>query len=113
MEKYWTITDVAQEADMSRQRLWDWINYKRLLPEPKAIRPGNPKRLFYTDAQIFNRPPTRQIAHKKFSAGQAIAGFDSLTPGDYVVHVDHGIGAFIGVERVNAGQGGRDCMVIR
>ena len=68
MKKYWTITDVAQEADMSRQRLWDWINYKRLLPEPKAIRPGNPKRLFYTDADAATM--LRKIAEIKKERGE-------------------------------------------
>jgi transcription-repair coupling factor (superfamily II helicase) len=70
------------------------------------------KRVIYTDAQIFNRPPTRQIGHKKFSAGQSIPSFDALAPGDHVVHIDHGIGAFLGIERVSAGGSSRDCMVL-
>ena len=71
------------------------------------------KRVVYTDAQIFNRQTTRQISHKKISTGQAIPSYDTLTPGDYVVHIDHGIGTFLGIERVSAGVSGRDCMVIQ
>ena len=70
------------------------------------------KRVIYTDAQIFNRRPTRQIGHKKISAGQSIPSFDALAPGDHVVHIDHGIGTFLGIERVSAGGASRDCMAL-
>jgi transcription-repair coupling factor (superfamily II helicase) len=70
------------------------------------------KRLYYTDIQLFNRQPTRQIVHKRARAGQALPSYDALSPGDYVVHVDHGIGRFLGVERVVAAGAGRDCMLI-
>jgi len=71
------------------------------------------RRVVYTDAQIFNRQPTRQIGRKKLSIGQSIPGFDALTPGDHIVHIDHGIGTFMGIERVSAGELSRDCMVLR
>ena len=70
------------------------------------------KRVIYTDAQIFNRQPTRQIGHKKFSAAQSIPSFDALAAGDHVVHIDHGIGTFLGIERVSTGETSRDCMVL-
>ena len=72
----------------------------------------NNKRAVYTDAQIFNRQPSRQIGRKKTSSGQSIPGFDALSPGDHVVHVDHGIATFLGVERVNMGNVSRDCMTL-
>jgi transcription-repair coupling factor (superfamily II helicase) len=71
------------------------------------------RRVVYTDAQIFSRQPTKQVSHKKISTGQSIPSYDALTPGDYVVHIDHGIGTFLGIERVSAGVNGRDCMVIQ
>jgi len=71
------------------------------------------KRVVYTDTQIFNRQVTKQIGHKKFSSGQAIPSYDALSPGDFVVHIDHGIAAFLGIERVSAGVAGRDCMVLQ
>jgi transcription-repair coupling factor (superfamily II helicase) len=70
------------------------------------------KRVVYTDAQIFNRVPTKQIGRKRTSASQALPSFDALSPGDYVVHVDHGIATFLGIDRVSAGGVGRDCMVL-
>jgi transcription-repair coupling factor (superfamily II helicase) len=70
------------------------------------------KRLYYSDVQIFNRPPTRQIVHKRMRQGQPLPSYDALSPGDFVVHVDHGIGRFLGVEHIVAGGAGRDCMLI-
>jgi transcription-repair coupling factor (superfamily II helicase) len=70
-------------------------------------------RVVYTDTQIFNRQVTKQIGHKKFSSGQSIPSYDALSPGDFVVHIDHGIGTFLGIERVSAGAAGRDCMVLQ
>jgi len=70
------------------------------------------KRLYYSDVQIFNRPPTRQIVHKRMRQGQPLPSYDALSPGDFVVHVDHGIGKFLGVEHIVAGGAGRDCMLI-
>jgi transcription-repair coupling factor (superfamily II helicase) len=70
------------------------------------------KRLYYTDLQIFNRQPTRQFVHRKARPGQALPSFDALSPGDFVVHIDHGIGRFVGIEHIVAGGAGRDCMVI-
>jgi transcription-repair coupling factor (superfamily II helicase) len=70
------------------------------------------RRLIYTDTQLFDRQPTRQVTHKKMKAGQAIPSYDSLSPGDFVVHIDHGIGRFVGIERIEAAGMARDCMVI-
>ena len=55
----------------------------------------------YTDHQIFNRyhrPSTKQ--REKKSGGMSIRDIKNLTPGDYVVHVDHGIGKFAGLKKI-------------
>jgi transcription-repair coupling factor (superfamily II helicase) len=70
------------------------------------------RRCIYTDVQLFNRQPVRPVIHKKLKAGQEIPSFDELSPGDFVVHIDHGIGRFIGIERVSLGEAERDCMII-
>lgn len=70
------------------------------------------RRLIYTDNQLFARP-MRRTRTKKYKSAQAIAHFDELSPGDYVVHIDHGIGRFVGVERVRTDATQRDCMVLQ
>ncbi len=69
------------------------------------------KLLIYSENQIFNRT-YRPIRTKKQKSGIPITGFDSLAPQDTIVHEDHGIGKFIGVERIQTGDTVSDCMVI-
>ncbi|MFP4228170.1 MAG: transcription-repair coupling factor [Salinivenus sp.] len=55
----------------------------------------------YTDHQIFNRyhrPSTKK--RKKYSGGMNLRDIKNLTPGDFVVHVDHGIGRFDGMRKI-------------
>ncbi|MDR3013000.1 MAG: transcription-repair coupling factor [Chitinispirillales bacterium] len=68
--------------------------------------------LVYTESQLLNRPYHRPIKTRKQKSGVPLTAFDQLAPGDTIVHVDHGIGRFIGVERVKAGDTVSDCMVI-
>ena len=55
----------------------------------------------YTDHQIFNRyhrPSTKK--RKKYQSGLSLRDIQNLTPGDFVVHVDHGIGKFAGMKKI-------------
>jgi transcription-repair coupling factor (superfamily II helicase) len=72
---------------------------------------GDNKLLVYSESQAFSRP-YRAAKVKKQKSGAAISGFDQLSPMDTVVHEEHGIGRFVGVERVKAGDTVSDCMVI-
>lgn len=55
----------------------------------------------YTDHQIFNRyhrPTARK--QKKHYGGLSLRELRDLSPGDFVVHVDYGIGRFAGMEKI-------------
>jgi transcription-repair coupling factor (superfamily II helicase) len=55
----------------------------------------------YTDHQIFNRyhrPSTKK--QKKYQGGLTVRDVQNLNPGDFVVHVDHGIGKFAGMKKI-------------
>ncbi len=55
-----------------------------------------------TDHEIFRR--ARRIRRgRRFRGGGAIETLSQLQPGDYVVHLDHGIGRFQGLQRVSVG----------
>jgi len=63
------------------------------------------KIVVFTDHQIFDRYYKYRV-QDKFSKSKALTlrELKTLQPGDYVTHVDHGIGRFAGLERVdNAG----------
>lgn len=66
----------------------------------------------YTDHQIFDRFHKYRI-RDKFSKSKALTlkELKSLQPGDYVTHVDYGIGRFAGMEKVDVG--GREQEAIR
>lgn len=55
----------------------------------------------YTDHQIFNRyfRPTSRKKRRK-SGGLSIRELKNLTPGDFVVHIDYGIGKFAGMHKI-------------
>jgi transcription-repair coupling factor (superfamily II helicase) len=55
-----------------------------------------------TDHEIFRR--ARKLRRgRRFRGGGAIESLSQLQPGDFVVHMDHGIGRFHGLERVAVG----------
>lgn len=65
--------------------------------------PGPAPVLVLTDHEIFQRShrPRRGRALHGMASLESIA---SLSPGDYVVHMDHGIGRYAGLERVTVGE---------
>jgi transcription-repair coupling factor (superfamily II helicase) len=64
----------------------------------------------YTDHDIFDR--YRRRRRRKFRGGARIASFEALAEGDYVVHINHGIGRYVGMTRVEADGRFIDCVVV-
>ncbi len=63
-----------------------------------------------TDAEIFNR--YRRRRRRVFKEGVVIEDFTSLKEGDYVVHIDHGIGRYVGLKRISVDDRERDCLTL-
>jgi transcription-repair coupling factor (superfamily II helicase) len=71
---------------------------------------GPPLLILLTDAEIFGyvkpqRPPRRR------AAGREVFLAD-LRPGDYVVHVEHGVGRFVGLARLPVDGGEKEYMLL-
>ena len=64
------------------------------------------------DQEIFNRRTVRRQAVVKVES-QAIDSFVDLKEGDYVVHVNYGIGQFVRIERAKTSRAERDYIKIR
>jgi transcription-repair coupling factor (superfamily II helicase) len=62
--------------------------------------------------EIFGRKKREKGVAKK-RAGRAIDSFVELNVGDYVVHVNHGVGLFKGIERLKAAGSERDYIVLQ
>ncbi len=65
----------------------------------------------FTDHQIFNKF-SRKVRQQKYKGGVAIPSFEALTRGDYVIHQDHGIGKYIGIQRIDVKGGHADCILL-
>jgi len=66
----------------------------------------------YTDHQIFNRYHRPRVKRRPDAGPRlSLQQLASLKPGDFVVHVDHGIGRFAGLEKIEAM--GREQEVVR
>lgn len=59
------------------------------------------KIILYTDHQIFNRYHRYKV-RERFDAGQALMlkMLKELKPGDFITHMDHGIGRYSGLEKI-------------
>ncbi len=113
-----TLRDDAQERQLawivSRQvgrikELWDVQSGSETFPtEPQflentlsegwVLTTAHGQRIsLYTDSEIFGweRPLPRQRAH--YGANSPEEGFSDLKPGDWVAHIDHGVGRFQGL----------------
>lgn len=61
------------------------------------------KLLCYTEHEIFGRLKRRKFKKRKRFKGFSLHEMQSLKRGDYVVHIDHGIGRFDGLHKLNVG----------
>ena len=87
------------------QEIFEEINpLAKFQPLDFAVREGfvdhSLKIICYTDHQIFERYH-RYRAKEKFSKSKAMTfrELQALVPGDFVTHIDHGIGKFAGLEK--------------
>lgn len=64
-----------------------------------------------TDSEIFSRYRRRR-RRQSFKEGVVIEDFTSLREGDFVVHIDHGIGQYLGLQRIDVDDSERDCLSI-
>ena len=63
------------------------------------------------DHEIFSRQK-RRYRYRRFKAAKSIANYGALQRGDFVVHIDHGIGRYSGIRRLRIGGREHDCLVV-
>jgi len=67
---------------------------------------------FLTDHEIFNRyKQKRRFA--QFKKAESISDYEALKPGNYVVHIDYGIGIFQGIENIAIQNRNMDCLQLQ
>ncbi|WP_124726314.1 transcription-repair coupling factor [Staphylospora marina] len=56
-----------------------------------------------TEGEVFTQKQRRPRRSSKLDHAEKIKGYQELKPGDYVVHVNHGIGRYLGIETLEVG----------
>ncbi len=64
-----------------------------------------------TDHQLFGHKVRRRP--RRFKEGISLPNYRSLNPDDYVVHIDFGVGKYIGLKTINVEGRRRDCLYIK
>ncbi len=77
------------------------LNHGFLIPELKIS--------IFTDHEIFNRYLLRK-RRRRYREGVAISSWRSLSAGDYVVHIDYGIGKFLGLKLIKSSGKKMECL---
>ena len=100
------ITDNQQQVERLKN-VFETLNAEILFKTiPCVIHEGfidhDLKKCIYTDHQVFDRYHKYNIPNK-FSKKEKLTlrEFNELKPGDFIVHIDHGIGQFGGLEKIN------------
>ncbi|MGM0501105.1 MAG: transcription-repair coupling factor [Bacillota bacterium] len=75
-----------------------------ILPDQKFI--------LYTEEELFKKAKRKKKRTKNFEEGVEISSFTDLKEGDYVVHENHGIGKYLGVETLEIKGKSRDYLLI-
>lgn len=71
------------------------------------------KLVFIAEQNIFQRAKKkRRPQRQQLSNAERIKSYQQLEPGDYVVHLNHGIGRFTGVETIEVGNTHQDYLTI-
>ena len=65
-----------------------------------------------TENEMFAQVKQRKIRPQKLANAERLKSYTDLKPGDYVVHVNHGIGIFSGIKTMTVDGANQDYMVI-
>jgi len=108
-------------AENEIESAWQGENYQ-LAPGQIAMVYGNlssgaqflkSKIAIVTENEIFKQQK-KQVKKKMFAEdGERINSLDELHIGDYVVHANHGIGHYLGIENLKVGDVERDYLIIK
>jgi transcription-repair coupling factor (superfamily II helicase) len=71
------------------------------------------KLTLYGNTDLFDVAPVQERPRGKSSTAGFLSDFTELKPGDYVVHLDHGIGQFEGLRQIEADGGRGEFMLLQ
>lgn len=66
----------------------------------------------YSEWDLFEPPTSTRVGGRKKKTDAFVSDLRDLKAGDYIVHVDHGVGRFLGLQRIPFGETEREVMQI-
>ena len=81
------------------------------LNEGYVLSTSGSKLVVYGDAEIFGVTKQRRASRRRAVRREGF--LSELSPGDYVVHVEHGIGRFLGTGRTPRDEGEREYLIVQ
>ncbi len=100
---------VITGAEHHAERLGEWLRGLEVEPGSVDVVPGSLSRGFrlpaagltlFAESQLFAHRPVASRRRARAAYGPFVAGLRDLKVGDFVVHVDHGVGQFTGLRIV-------------
>ena len=108
--KLYILSDNAKQTDRIRAIFEERGDEIPFTPVDKTLHEGftdeTLRACFFTDHQIFDRFHKYNLKSDKARSGKVALSLKELNqfePGDYVVHIDHGVGRFAGLVRIPNG----------
>jgi transcription-repair coupling factor (superfamily II helicase) len=104
----WIFAENARQLERLQSIFTDLGADIPFVPVPVAIHEGfideGMRVICYTDHQVFQRYHKYRVkqAYNK-SKALTIRALRELQPGDYVVHIDHGVGVYSGLQKIDTG----------
>jgi transcription-repair coupling factor (superfamily II helicase) len=104
----WIFAENARQLERLQSIFTDLGAEIPFVPVPVAIHEGfideGMRVICYTDHQVFQRYHKYRVkqAYNK-SKALTIRALRELQPGDYVVHIDHGVGVYSGLQKIDTG----------
>lgn len=129
-QKYATLILINSEerGERIRQNLWDMGIEAVLAGQDVVMEPGHIyiykgslangfelttwKMAVLSEHELFHQPK-KKGPRRMFQEGKRVTVLEDLKIGDYVVHSNHGIGRYIGIEKLSVGEAERDYLVIK
>ena len=98
------------------------VNYRsELLQQETQIRPGmlstgfelpEERLVVLVEKEILHTKTRKKARRQTISNAERLKSYNELKPGDYVVHANHGIGKYVGMETLKSGGVHQDYMTI-
>ncbi|MEK6372572.1 MAG: transcription-repair coupling factor [Acidobacteriota bacterium] len=79
---------------------------------PRGFDFGEIATTFYSEWDLFEPPTSTRVGGKKRTTEAFVTDLRDLKTGDFIVHVDHGVGRFLGLQRIPFGETEREVMQI-